>query len=153
MAISNQLRDLEVAYSRCITNGTSTFKKVVLVDGRVLWYDSADVLLPTVPTGTLSNCSETTPILNPTLNTVLATSDKPATIPANVISFTILNAGLNGAGIQYADVSLTGGFVDTILAKQEVFSAGVEEDNNKLGNAAIVVTPATGHEVKVYWLA
>lgn len=103
------------------------------------------------PTGTVAICAADA-VVQPEAFSAIATNSVPANIPANAKSFSVLNLGLNHLGVQFADIDITGGLVETMFAAESYFEYNVEEDQDSFINAAIVVTPAAGHEAKVRWI-
>jgi len=103
------------------------------------------------PTGTVAICAADA-VVQPEAFSEVALSTSPVTIPANVKSFSVLNLGLNHLGMEFADIAISGGLTETMFAVESYFEYNVEEDQDSFINAAIVVTPATGHEAKVRWI-
>lgn len=103
------------------------------------------------PGGIVGICAADATV-QPEAFTGTATNGAPVTIPANVKSFSVLNLGLNHLGIQFADIDISGGLTETMFAAESYFEYNVEEDQDSFVNAAIVVTPAAGHEAKVRWI-
>jgi ligand-binding SRPBCC domain-containing protein len=101
--------------------------------------------------GTVSMCAADATV-QPEAFSEVALSTSPVTIPANVKSFSVLNLGLNHLGMEFADIVISGGLSETMFAAESYFEYNVEEDQDSFINAAIVVTPNTGHEAKVRWI-
>ena len=208
---SSQIRDFEVLFSDCFTNGTDSYSRSVLVDGTVIWYqkntDGSVSQLAAAPagvspcnssvrdsevfdlcdnlagastpfkrkftwtgdhtatpvvtdfdlngaayviTGTVGICS-TDAVIQPTFFATNATNTTPVTVPANVKSLSISNLGLNGLGMQFADIAITGGLTYTMKASLAEIEFSVQEDQDSFTNAAVVITPSAGHEAAVLW--
>jgi len=101
-------------------------------------------------TGTVGQCSLDA-VIQPTMFSAVATNGAPVTVPANVKSLSVLNLGSITNPYITADIDISGGLVETMLAIEESFDYTVHEDQDSFVNAAIVVTPASGHQAKVRW--
>jgi hypothetical protein len=56
--MANQIRDFEVAFSKCYTDGTDKFTKVILLNGAIQWFDASDIALSATPGGVLTICAD-----------------------------------------------------------------------------------------------
>lgn len=224
MANHNLIKDTEVAVRQClqIINTTtkavvSSWEKVLLIDGTILYYDKGTTT-PTPPVTTsptvnageaLIECGakdwepqilcEYTPtsvfvdsflraytlnadgtytVIDTTLDgvtvyTVTAgnsvkvcaegqivitpngaesvTNGTAVVIPASAKSFSIVNLGVDGMGIVFEPVVLTGGAAYTIPAQVRVHDVTVQEDQDTFQNISITATPGTNSQVFVSW--
>ncbi len=82
----------------------------------------------------------------------LATNASPVTVPANVKSLHILNLGSITNPSVTADISISGGLVETMLAVEESLVYSVQEDGDSFSNGDIIITPTLGYQAKVRWI-
>lgn len=73
------------------------------------------------------------------------------TIPASAKSYSIVNLGVDGLGIVFEPVVLTGGAAYTVPVQVQVHDVTVQEDQDTLPATAITVTPGTNSQVFVSW--
>jgi len=110
-----------------------------------------NTLIPfNVLTDTFStDCNNTTSV---GMYSALATNASPVTVPANVKSLHILNLGSIGNPSITADIDISGGLVETMLAVEESLVYSVQEDGDSFSNGDIIITPTLGHQAKVRWI-
>lgn len=79
------------------------------------------------------------------------TNGTAVTIPASAKSYSIVNLGVDGLGISFEPIVLTGGAAYTIPAQVQIYDVTVQEDQDTLPAIAIVVTPGANSQVFVSW--
>ena len=85
-----------------------------------------------------------------TVGYAIATNAIPVTIPDNVKSYSIVNLGLNGEGLTFSDIALSGDITTDIPAALNPFGSSVER--GVITNSNITVTPVASHLVAVSWI-
>ena len=95
------------------------------------------------------DCNNTTSV---GMYSALATNASPVTVPANIKSLHILNLGSITNPSVTADIDISGGLVETMLAAEESLVYSVQEDGDSFSNGDIIITPTLGYQAKVRWI-
>ena len=123
------------------------------IDGTYTVVDTLlDGVTPYTITGgnTVKICAESELTLVPFAGSSV-TNGTPVVIPPSVKSFSIVNLGVNGIGLNFEDVVLSGGATYTIPSQVTVHEVSVNEDQDSLPGLSITVTPGTNSQVFVSW--